>query len=137
MRLTVNLAACALVVSAASTSAEILNSAVRQETIAKTICVTGYTKTIRPPVGYTTKLKITQIRARGFKGGASDYQEDHLIPLALGGHPTDPENLWPQPWPDAKVKDVLERKLHRQVCNGEMPLAEAQNVFKRWPLPKQ
>ena len=27
----------------------------------------------------------------------SDYEEDHLIPLELGGSPTSPLNLWPEP----------------------------------------
>jgi hypothetical protein len=26
------------------------------------------------------------------------YEEDHLIPLEDGGGPTDPRNLWPEPY---------------------------------------
>src|SRR6266516_792039 len=38
-----------------------LNPAVRQGTISRTICVKGWTKTIRPPVTYTNALKIQQM----------------------------------------------------------------------------
>jgi hypothetical protein len=59
--------------------------------------------------------------------------EDHLIPLSLGGHPTDIRNIWPQPqvskW-SARRKDYLEGVITRKVCNGEMPLAEAQDLFQ-------
>src|SRR4051812_47682295 len=35
-----------------------LNPRVRQATIRKTICKTGWTRTVRPPVNYTHSLKI-------------------------------------------------------------------------------
>ena len=35
-----------------------LNPAVTQATIGSTICVPGYTKTIRPPVSYTDALRL-------------------------------------------------------------------------------
>ena len=58
-----------------------------------------------------------------------DYEEDHLVPLCLAGAPQDPANLWPQPrfgeW-SANRKDTLETKLCRLVCDGRVPLAEAQ-----------
>ena len=53
---------------------------------------------IRPPVTYTTKLKLKQLRAMGLTGHAAEYEEDHFIPLEVGGHPTDPRNLWPEQW---------------------------------------
>ena len=69
------------------------------------------------------------MREWGFSGRTSDYEEDHLISLELGGHPTDARNLWPEPYspkPGAREKDVVERYLHRQVCQGVLPLSEAQ-----------
>lgn len=59
------------------------------------------------------------------------YEEDHLVPLDLGGSPDDPRNLWPEPrqadgWCGADRKDELEAELARQVCAGRVPLAEAQ-----------
>ena len=38
----------------------VVNPKVTQDNIQKTICVSGYTKTIRPPVSYTNKLKLEQ-----------------------------------------------------------------------------
>jgi hypothetical protein len=55
----------------------VLNPDVRQETIGETICVSGWTRTIRPPTEYTSSLKIEQMREYGHGGVASGYQEDH------------------------------------------------------------
>jgi hypothetical protein len=104
----------------------VLNPDVRQETIGATICRRGWTRTVRPPTVYTSGLKVDQIRARGLDGGPEDYQEDHLISLELGGHPTDPRNLWPEPHPRAEQVDRVENELNRKVCSGELTLAEAQ-----------
>jgi hypothetical protein len=104
----------------------VLNPDVTQSTINATICVRGWTKTIRPATSYTNELKEEQMRQYGVGGSMSDYQEDHLISLELGGHPTDPRNLWPQPYPRASAVDAMENELNDQVCSGELTLAEAQ-----------
>jgi hypothetical protein len=104
----------------------VLNPDVTQATIGSTICVTGWTRTIRPPTEYTNALKRKQMRAYRETGAASDYQEDHLISLELGGHPTDPRNLWPEPYPRAAKVDTIENDLNQQVCDGSLTLAEAQ-----------
>jgi hypothetical protein len=104
----------------------VLNPDVRQQTIAETICVSGWTRTIRPPTEYTSALKIEQLRAFGLPGGPSDYQEDHLVSLELGGHPTDPRNLWPEPRPRAEEVDRIENQLNGEVCSGKITLAEGQ-----------
>jgi hypothetical protein len=104
----------------------VLNPDVMQATIHSTICVRGWTRTIRPPTSYTNELKAKQMREYGVGGSLSDYQEDHLISLSLGGHPTDPRNLWPEPNPRATQVDVIELELNEKVCSGEMSLAEAQ-----------
>jgi hypothetical protein len=66
--------------------------------------------------------------------GASQVCEiDHLVSLELGGADT-MANLWPQcsmgyeGWqgPGFRDKDRFENYLHRQVCSGRLPLAEAQ-----------
>ena len=59
-----------------------LNPKVKQATIKKTICKSGWTKTIRPPVSYTNTLKIEQMVLYGETGLTSEYEEDHFIPLA-------------------------------------------------------
>lgn len=103
-----------------------LNPAVTQVSIAQTICLRGWTRTVRPPRAYTERLKREQIRARHLRGRLSDYEEDHFIPLELGGAPRDPRNLWPQPWDQARRKDRWELSLNRAVCSGRMSLADAQ-----------
>src|SRR4051812_5842654 len=50
---------------------------ISQENIAQTVCVLGYTKIVRPPSSYTTRLKIEQMRELGLPGTTSDYHEDH------------------------------------------------------------
>jgi hypothetical protein len=104
----------------------VLNPDVTQATIRSTICTHGWTATIRPPVEYTNALKRTQMRAYGETGPASAYQEDHLISLELGGDPTDPRNLWPEPYPRASHVDTIENELNAQVCSGSLMLAQAQ-----------
>ena len=104
----------------------ITNPDVTQATIHSTVCITGWTKTIRPPVDYTNRLKREQMAAWQLPGTPADYQEDHLISLGIGGHPTDPRNLWPEPRPHAERVDVIERDLRLAVCAGKLTLAAAQ-----------
>lgn len=104
----------------------ILNPDVTQATIGSTICVRGWTATVRPPVSYTNELKLEQMRAYGETGPPSAYQEDHLISLEIGGDPTDPRNLWPEPYPRAADVDRIENELNAQVCSGALTLAQAQ-----------
>jgi hypothetical protein len=59
-------------------------------------------------------------------GSPAQYQEDHLISLELGGHPTDARNLWPEPYPRAAEVDSIENDLNAKVCSGSMSLDEAQ-----------
>lgn len=105
------------------------NPAVTPQTIRSTICRSGWTRTIRPPASYTSVLKRRQLRPGQF---VKAYEEDHLIPLSLGGHPTDPRNLWPQHWSHpfgAHEKDRLEVRLKRDVCAGRLGLVEAQRMI--------
>jgi hypothetical protein len=104
----------------------VLNPDVTQANINATICVHGWTKTIRPPTSYTNDLKRKQMREYGVGGSLHDYQEDHLISLELGGHPTDPRNLWPQPYPRASEVDSIENELNAKVCSGQLSLEQAQ-----------
>jgi len=110
----------------------VLNPDVTQQRIGDTICVPGWTKTVRPPTDYTNALKLRQMRAYGLTGSASAFQEDHLISLELGGHPTDPRNLWPEPYPRAAHVDVIENELNAKVCTGAMSLADAQ--AREWTI---
>lgn len=117
-----------------------INPDVTPDNIDQTICKPGWTKTVRPPEEYTEKLKREQIEAYGYTDkrlGA--YEEDHLIPLELGGNPTDPRNLWPQPIVMARLKDRLEYDLNRLVCSHIIDLRWAQVMIAHdwWSLYKE
>ena len=112
-----------------------INTAVSAATVRSTICVPGYTRTIRPPVAYTSGLKHRQLDsgyAVGSDHSAADYEEDHLIPLEVGGNPTDERNLWPMPRAGifgAGAKDALELEVHNRICDGRMSLDDGRRIF--------
>lgn len=111
----------------------VTNPAVNQADIASTICASGWTSTVRPPESYTEPLKIQQMGAYGDTGPVSSYEEDHLIPLELGGSPADPHNLWPEPGSTPNPKDKVENAARRSVCDGTMALAVAQrSIAANW-----
>ena len=107
-----------------------------QSNIHSTICVSGYTDRIRPPTSYTDPLKYRLMSAYGSGNrSASAFELDHLISLELGGAPSDPRNLFPEPYAGsrgASAKDGLENSLHDQVCAGAMSLARAQHEILDW-----
>jgi hypothetical protein len=114
-----------------------INPDVTQSNIFATICVRGWTRTVSPPEEYTYRLKRGQLKDWGYADRQPhDYEEDHLIPLELGGSPTSPQNLWPEPWHgpwNAHVKDRLENFLHEEVCAGRMPLEDARReIAEGW-----
>jgi hypothetical protein len=115
------------------------NLDVTQATIQDTICKSGWTATIRPPAAYTNKLKTDGITQYGFNDvNPKDYEEDHFLPLELGGNPRDPKNLWPEPYNTqingqrmgAHEKDRVENLLKKQVCSGALTLQEAQDQIE-------
>lgn len=128
------------------------NPAVTQTTIAETVCVAGWTATVRPPASYTERVKVLEnggggtvsyqgvsYPVHGFRLADTDvshFELDHLISLELGGDPADPRNLWLQPYEAPKgpappgtgsqTKDQVENAARVAVCAGRLPLAEAQ-----------
>ena len=139
--MTARLAALALLaLVAAGPPPGVVNPDVTQANIGRTICVHGWTTSIRPSVGYTNRVKREMLGlARGVDTHA--YELDHFIPLELGGHPTDKRNLWPQLWTGAcgaHAKDAVENDLHRRVCNRTMTLAAAQVAITQgcWGQPQ-
>ena len=105
------------------------NPAVTQADIGSTVCASGWTATIRPPESYTEPLKYSQLAAYGEPGPVSSFEEDHLIPLELGGAPSDVRNLWPEPGPAPNPKDEVENAARRAVCDGALSLATAQQAI--------
>ena len=112
-----------------------INEDVTQANIQQTICVPGWTATVRPSTSYTNGLKAKLLRDQGLRSSdAAKYELDHFIPLSLGGHPRKPENLWLQLWDGiwgAKAKDRLEVKLKTLVCKGELTLQSARDAIAR------
>jgi len=128
------------------------NPEVTQATIGATICTAGWTATVRPPESYTERIKHLEdqsggavtydgvtYRVHGFELPDPDvghFELDHLIPLEVGGSPTDPDNLWMEPYElpegDARVgtgsqtKDKVENVASAAVCAGRLTLADAQ-----------
>jgi len=112
-----------------------INPLVTQANVQSTICVSGYTATIRPPTSYTNKLKKQQLASSYsfyHDSKTADFEEDHLISLEIGGSPASALNLWPEPYSGvtgARIKDQLENKLHALVCSGAIPLKVAQGAI--------
>ena len=105
------------------------DSAVTPATIGTTICARGWTATVRPAEALTEQLKVAQLRAYGEAGPLHVYEEDHLIPLDLGGAAADPRNLWPEPGPSPNPKDRVEDAARRAVCDHRLALAAAQQAI--------
>lgn len=107
-----------------------LNPTVSPDTIETTICVPGWTKTVRPQVSSTARIKRRLFEEYGLPPELmGDFQLDHVIPLALGGAPSDPRNFQLMDQDEAERKDDVERCLARAVCNGKIGLEEARRVI--------
>ena len=120
------------------------NPNITQADIQQNICNPKWsTSSIRPPTSYTSPLKLKQMVVYGdvvsdpnatcipHSDNPKCYEEDHCISLEIGGSPTDPKNLFPQPYnpvPGARQKDLLENYAHKQVCSGAWTLGQAQKI---------
>jgi hypothetical protein len=103
-----------------------INPDVTVETIAQTVCMSGYTAGVRPATSYIHGIKEKLGRNAGLTPEAAQAMVlDHIIPLALGGHPRDPSNLQLQEVAESHRKDRIEVKLQCLVCTGQVPLSEA------------
>jgi len=76
----------------------------------------------------SVQLKSQVFDRYGIRGDLIGYNVDHLIPPELGGS-NSLKNLWPQPlageW-TYHMKNRLERRLCKLVCNGALDLKIAQ-----------
>jgi len=128
----------------------VINPNITQENISQNICNPHWsTKSIRPSVSYTNNIKSQYLSDPQWNytdKNMGDYELDHVISLELGGSPADPKNLYPEPYNNtmndidygAHSKDKVENYLHKQVCNGEITLAEAQKeISTNWVLVYQ
>ncbi|MEU8717941.1 hypothetical protein [Streptomyces sp. NPDC048663] len=96
--------------------------------------MSGWTATVRPPTSYTNPLKARGIIDYGYSDtNMADYEEDHLVPLELGGSPRSTGNLWPEPYSGTKTattKDGVETKLKNAVCADTITLSAARSAIK-------
>jgi hypothetical protein len=94
---------------------------------AQDVCAPGYSRKVRD---VPREVKRAVYASYGIAARApGEYEVDHLISLGIGGS-NSVRNLWPQanwtsPW-NARVKDALENRLHRDVCAGRVDLQTAQ-----------
>jgi len=106
---------------------------VTQRSIKRTVCSADYVTKAQPAATYVDRLKVRQIaRYKYADTDLGSYEEDHFIPIELGGDPDAPSNMWPQPLsptPGAREKDRVEAFLHEQVCSGRTTLAAAQQAI--------
>jgi hypothetical protein len=107
-----------------------IDPAVTQATIHKTICVTGYTKKVRPSSSKTDRFKYKVAYVAYGTPRREKTELDHLVSLELGGS-NDAANLWPENPPTPNPKDKVENALHRAVCDGRVTLAAAQRAIAR------
>ena len=105
-----------------------IDPAVTQANIHSTICVSGYTKTVRPPSSETQAFKYDVAYPAYSIPPGTQTELDHLVSLELGGS-NDATNLWPQVPPTPNAKDTVENRLHAAVCSGQVTLAAAQQAI--------
>jgi hypothetical protein len=114
----------------------IQNPAVTDANIRSTICVPGWSKTQRPNTAYTNKIKFRLMDAAGIPRSQSrQYELDHEWSIEAGGSPTDPRNLWLQPYfgpINAHQKDKVENAVHRSVCSGQITVEQAGAELHNW-----
>jgi len=61
---------------------------VTPQNLQSTVCVKGYTATVRPDKRVTNRLKREQIRQYRYSDtNPRNYEQDHLIPLSIGRNP--------------------------------------------------
>ena len=104
------------------------DSRVTQATIYSTICVRGYTATVRPPSSVTSRFKYSVSYPEYGVPASARGELDHLIPLELGGSSA-AANLWPEIGPLPNPKDSVENALNHAVCSGRVTLRAAQRAI--------
>jgi hypothetical protein len=109
------------------------------------ICTPEYSKEVRDVSEEEKEDVFREYGVKYHKPG--QYEVDHLVSLELGGS-NGIANLWPEaakPYPGYHEKDRVENYLHREVCDGNISLEEAQrliandwlSVYERMPNTAQ
>lgn len=110
----------------------------RPELTQKNICTTKWGKDAR---AVTEGMKMQAFAEYGLSGNTDKFckpkgcEIDHLISRELGGA-DDVKNLWPQSYSgewNAHMKDRVENRLHKEVCDGNLSLNDARKqIVKDW-----
>lgn len=111
-----------------------INPEVTQANLHETVCRADYIEAIRPPASISDVEKRLNAASYSYTGPMESAGLDHLVALTLGGDPNDVRNLWVQPPSPSDLeeggasnpKDVVESELSAAVCQGRVPLADAQ-----------
>lgn len=120
----------ALSVGAAHAESLPVNPDVTPENIHETICVSGWSGSVRPPQIYTDRVKKHLMREAGIPlEDIHEYILDHVIPISSGGSPTALSNLRLQRREESLEKDRAENRSHQFICDGRLDLRSAQRTM--------
>ncbi|MFQ4149576.1 hypothetical protein AAGW05_12910 [Arthrobacter sp. LAPM80] len=111
-----------------------VDPAVTEGNLGSTICMSGYTATVRPPASATDRFKVISLLDYGESPNRT-IELDHLVSLELGGA-NSATNLWPElnrtgATGTTNPKDAVEGTLHKAVCDHRVKLIDAQNAVAR------
>lgn len=109
-----------------------IDPAITQANIETTICRPGYSRSVRPPYAVTGPFKRRLMDLQHPGERMADYELDHLIPISLGGAPSDTRDFWLQSrhgQANAADKNVLAYVLWRLVCERRVLLRTAQQAI--------
>ncbi len=107
---------------------------VRPDLTVAQICKTKWGKDAR---AVTAAMKRRVFEAYGLSGNKDPYcrpagcEIDHLLSRELGGA-DDERNLWPERYAgtwNARAKDRLENRLHKELCTGGISLKDARGAL--------
>ena len=126
---------------------------VTQANIHQTVCVHGWSKTMRPSTSVTNKMKVKVMVA--YHIPLTDIHKvelDHLCSIVLGCALDDEHNMWPEYWylnvdgedHGAHQKDHAEKATQLAICSGKITLLDAQKqmvtdwrvLYKRFYRPE-
>lgn len=111
-----------------------IDPTISQANIASTICNADFLAARSPQPSWTAAARRRLANAELADQPPENFALDQLVPISLGGAPTDARNLWLQTWTGehgVARKNALEQRLNRMVCDGQLSLARAQQMIAR------
>lgn len=120
--------------SAAAAQSLPVSPYVTPQNVQSTICVSGYSHSVRPPAQVTNAIKKQLLDEAGIpRERIHDFVLDHIIPISSGGAPDDPRNLKLEDREESFLKDRAENRSHDLICTGRLGLREAQaTMWRDW-----